>query len=208
LLQGSFTTWDWRGLKAYVEARMLADEGKRQEAMERMQQAELTFELTRGPFLDRIRRELAALGGRPIAATPEPQPQATPIPPLPPDHPTPPPVVRVLHNEGSGGLEISPGGTLMLHFRGPSEFSYVKARTLQVYLVSADTSAGLDLQMQLFDPAKQWWEDFEPRWGQNTIAAPDRFFYGSGDLFIRLHNPGQSSVAIYDVGLDLSVIDG
>ena len=27
LLQGSFTTWDWRGLRAYIEARMLADEG-------------------------------------------------------------------------------------------------------------------------------------------------------------------------------------
>ena len=32
LLQGSFTTWDCRGLKAYIEARMLADEGERQEA--------------------------------------------------------------------------------------------------------------------------------------------------------------------------------
>jgi tetratricopeptide (TPR) repeat protein len=208
LLQGLFTTWDWRGLKAYIEARMLADEGQRQEARERMQQAEVTFERTRGPFLDRIRRELAALGGRPISATPQPLPEATPIPSLPPDHPTPPPVVRVLHNAGSGALEISPGGTLMLHFRGPSGFTYTKARILQVYLVSAEITGGPELEMQLFDPSKQWWEDFDPRWGQNTIAAPDRFFYGSGDLFIRLHNPGQSSVSIYDVGLDLSVIDG
>jgi tetratricopeptide (TPR) repeat protein len=207
LLQGSFTTWDWRGLKAYIEARMLADEGQPQEAMERMQQAELTFERTRGPFLDRIRRELAALGGRPIAATPQPLPEATPILPLPPDHPTPPPVVRALHNAGSGALEIAPGGTLMLHFRGPSGFTFTKARTLEVYLVSAETSGGPELEMQLFDPFKQWWEDFDPRWGQNTIVAPDRFFYGSGDLFIRLRNPGQNSVAIYDVGLDLSVID-
>ena len=32
LLQGFFTTWDWRGLKAHIEARMLADDGQRQEA--------------------------------------------------------------------------------------------------------------------------------------------------------------------------------
>jgi hypothetical protein len=104
-------------------------------------------------------------------------------------------------------LEISPGGTLMLHFRGPSGFTFTKARTLQVYLVSAETSGGPELEMQLFDPSKQWWEDFDPRWGQNTIPAPDRFFYGSGDLFIRLHNPGQNNLAINDVGLELSVID-
>ena len=206
LERGALETWDFRGLKAYVEARMLADEGRREEAIERMQQAELTFERTRGPFLDRIRRELAALGGKPVVREALSSPPATPIPPLPTDHPTPPPILRVLHNQGSGPLEIAPGRTLMLHFRGPAGFTFSSARILHVYLVSEQTSEGPELEMQLFHPSRQWWEDFKPRWGRNTIAAPDRFFYGSGDLFIRLHNPGENSLAIDDVGLEMSVI--
>jgi len=194
-------------LKAYVDGLILAEEGKREEAIGRLQQAELTLLPIRGPFLDRIRRDLAALGGRPLAATPKPLPEATPIPPLPPDHPTPPPVVRVLHNARSGALEIAPGGTLMLHFRGPSGFTFTSARTLEIYLVSAETSGGPELEMQLFDPSLQTWEEFEPNWGSNPISDSGRFLDGAGDLFIRLHNPARERVAIGDVGLELAVID-
>jgi tetratricopeptide (TPR) repeat protein len=207
LRQGALSTWDLFGLKAYIEARILDDEGKRQEARDLMQQAELTFERTRGPFLDRIRRELVTLGGQPVAPTPLPSPEATPIPTLPPDHPTPPPVVRVLHNRGSGALEIAPGETVMLHFRGPADFTFQEARALSVHLLPPEESAEPVLEMQLFDPFTQWWEEFEPQWGSNEVSAPERFLDAAGDLFVRLRNPGQSSVAIGDVGLELVVID-
>jgi len=194
-------------LKAYVEGLMLAEEGKREEAIGRLQQAELTLLPIRGPFLDRIRRELAALGGSRVVATPMAAPAATPIPPLPAGHPTPAPIRRVLHNQGSGELQLAPGERLLLHFRGPAGFTISSARQLHIHLLPATAAAEPGLELQLFDVDKRRWEDFSPRWGQNVIDAPDRFFYGSGDLFIRLHNPGQSSVSIYDVGLDLSVID-
>src|SRR4030042_7168862 len=96
LQQGVLSTWDLLGFKAYIEARMLADEGKLQEARDLMQQAELSFDRTRAPFPNRIPSELADLGGQPLVATPLPSPEATPLPTPPPDHPRPPPVVRVL----------------------------------------------------------------------------------------------------------------
>jgi hypothetical protein len=104
-------------------------------------------------------------------------------------------------------LQLAPGERLLLHFRGPAGFTISSARQLHIHLLPATAAAEPGLELQLFDVDKRRWEDFSPRWGQNVIDAPDRFFYGSGDLFIRLHNPGQSSVSIYDVGLDLSVID-
>jgi hypothetical protein len=172
-----------------------------------MQQAESSFDRTRGPFLDRIRRELTALGGQPLTATPQPTPPATPLPTLPPDHPTPPRVVRVLHNRSSGALEIASGETLMLHFRGPADFTTQETRALAVHLLPPEGAAELGIQLQLFDPSTQWWEEFEPSWGSNAISDSGRFLDGAGDLFIRLRNPGQERVAIGDVGLELSVID-
>ena len=207
LQQGALSTWDLLGLKAYIEARILDDEGKRQEARDLMQQAELSFDRTRGPFLDRIRRELVALGGQPLAATPLPSPEATPLPTLPPGHPTPPPVVRVLHNRSSGALELAPGETVMLHFRGPAEFTYQEVRALAVHLLPPGESAEPVLEMELFDPFLQTWEEFEPSWGSNPISDSGRFLDGAGDLFIRLHNPARERVAIGDVGLELAVID-
>ena len=207
LQQGALSTWDLLGLKAYIEARILADEGKPQEARDLMQQAELSFDRTRGPFLDRIRRELVALGGQPLAATPLPSPEATPLPTLPPDHPTPPPVVRVLHNRSSGALELAPGESVMLHFRGPAEFTYQEARALAVHLLPPGESAEPVLELELFDPSLQTWEEFEPSWGSNPISDSGRFLDGAGDLFIRLHNPARERVAIGDVGLELAVID-
>jgi len=207
LQQGALSTWDLLGLKAYIEARMLADEGKLQEARDLMQQAELSFDRTRGPFLDRIRRELVALGGQPLAATPLPSPEATPLPTLPPDHPTPSPVVRVLHNRSSGALQLAPGESVMLHFRGPAEFTYQEARALAVHLLPPGESAEPVLEMELFDPSLQTWEEFEPSWGSNPISDSGRFLDGAGDLFVRLRNPGRSGVAIGDVGLELAVID-
>ena len=207
LRQGALSTWDLFGLKAYIEARILDDEGKRQEARDLMQQAELSFERTRGPFLDRIQRELVALGGQPLAATPLPSPPATPLPTLPPDHPTPPPAVRVLHNRSSGALELAPGETVMLHFRGPAEFTYQEVRALAVHLLPPGESAEPVLGMELFDPSLQTWEEFEPSWGSNPISDSGRFLDGAGDLFVRLRNPARERVAIGDVGLELAVID-
>jgi tetratricopeptide (TPR) repeat protein len=207
LQQGALGTWDLLGLKAYIEARILADEDKLPEAVGLMQQAEQSFDRTRGPFLDRIQRELADLGGQPLAATPLPSPEATPLPTLPPDRPTPPPVVRVLHNRSSGALELAPGETVMLHFRGPADFTYQEARALAVHLLPPGESAEPVLEMELFDPSLQWWEEFEPSWGANPISDSGRFLDAAGDLFIRLRNPGQERVAIGDVGLELSVID-
>jgi hypothetical protein len=115
--------------------------------------------------------------------------------------------VRVLHNRGSGALEIAPGETVMLHFRGPADFTFQEARALSVHLLPPEESAEPVLEMQLFDPFTQWWEEFEPQWGSNEVSAPERFLDAAGDLFVRLRNPGQSSVVIGDVGLELVVID-
>jgi hypothetical protein len=95
----------------------------------------------------------------------------------------------------------------MLHFRGPAEFSYQEARALAVHLLPPGESAEPVLELELFDPSLQTWEEFEPSWGSNPISDSGRFLDGAGDLFVRLRNPGRSGVAIGDVGLELAVID-
>ena len=80
LKAGKSGTWGRGGWLAYVEAQMALDDGRIDDAIKYLQQAEATFDPTYNPLRWEIQEQLQALGAQPLKLTPSVQHQATPIP--------------------------------------------------------------------------------------------------------------------------------
>ena len=207
LLVGSFSTWSQDSLRAYVEARRLLDQGQRDQGLVRFRQAEVTIDRSHGPFVDRIRRELVALGAQPYSPTALPSPEATPIPALPEDHPVPLPMQVVLHGYGLGEYSLLPDSELVVHFAPPAGFTYSDIQSVRVHVVPVDQALSPDLELFVHNPARDWWDRFHVNWGPNQIASPDQYFYASGSCVIKLHNLSQQAIALQNVGLEVELVD-
>ncbi len=80
LNEGIPRTWDHTGVFAYVQAQMALDEGRNNDAIERFQFAEATFDTVNNPLRWKVEQLLASLGAHPLTLTPSVPYLATPIP--------------------------------------------------------------------------------------------------------------------------------
>lgn len=207
LLLGSFNTWSQGGLKAYVEALLARRSGDRTQAVASMLYAERTMDRSFGPFVERIRADLAALGSTPEAVTPEPEPGSTPIPTLPAGHPTPPPESFVKYTNGTGEMRLEPGEVRYLHFHAPIGFQYERVLSLKAYFLGGIEGLPTDIVLLAHNPAMDYWHPLELVWGPNTIWSAADYVNTSGDINFRLRNAGNEPVEIENFGITISVED-
>ena len=217
-------TWGYFGIVDYAEGRLALARGDSLTALERFQYAEATMPFVYGPLIQRIQREITALGGQLMAVTPQifistpiatPQvtitPYATlsfvqpisltPTPPLAPSLQSTPFALA----EGTGTLTLQSQEYPLYHFRpaAPLEFAQVQALTFRLLPATGGGSAPT-LQLYLWTSSGGWGM-VQLQWGDNPIPYPDRYVMPEGDIYVGLRNYGSDAVDIQNAGFILVV---
>jgi hypothetical protein len=219
---GMGNTWGRGGMLSYVEGRLALARGDRATALEKYLEAEATIRPEYGPFLGRLRQEIAALGGKPLVITPgayastpiatprvSATPRATPtssywtgIPPT----TAPPAATPVPLATGIGPMTLPANAYPVYHFSptAPITFRQVKSLTFRL-LPAVEGSPKPTLQLYPWSQSGGGWGLVQLQWGDNPVDYPDRYVSPAGDIYVGLRNWGNSSVQIKAAGFSLVV---
>jgi tetratricopeptide (TPR) repeat protein len=224
LYTGAGNTWGHAALYSYVLGKMALEDGRTQEGIELLQNADITLEVLYNPLRKNIQSELKELGAEPLESQPSIMLEATSIPtilPRPTYRPletpattapenivnwTPMPTANfpagiynpIIFDSGTGTGEI----TLKLSdypvFRlQPTESQKVKiVKNVFINLQSFTETEKPALQISLYSPYNNGWKFLDPVWGENPVDYPEDLVYPTGDMFIAIRNFGSNPVTI------------
>lgn len=219
---GVGNTWSHVGLYSYVLGEMALEDGRTEEGIELLQNAEATLEVLYNPLRKEIQTELEKLGAVPLVITPSVMVDATSIPTILPQ-PTLRPIdlTPTLHSSNLTpipGLTYPSGATNAIAFDPktgtgkivlksndyplfrlqPSEIYKVKnVKSIIINVASFTEITPPTLQISMYVASDGGWKFLDTvEWGDNVVRAPEDLIYPSGDMFFAIHNYGPKNVTI------------
>lgn len=220
---GAGNTWSHVGLYSYVLGKMALEDGRTEEGIELLQNAEATLEVLYNPLRKEIQAELEKLGAVPLVITPSVMVDATSIPTILP-RPTVRPIdlTPTFHSSNLTpipGLTYPSGATNAIVFDPktgtgkivlksndyplfrlqPSEIYEVKNVKSIIINVSSFTEIApptLQISMHVASDEGGWKFLDTVEWGDNVVRTPEDLIYPTGDMFFAIQNYGINNVII------------
>jgi hypothetical protein len=203
---GMANSWVTGGLRFYVLSLAAEADGRHQEAVELLQQAEATMFRDAGAFLERIQAELAQLGAFPLQVTASAWMSTTPIPPLAADVARAQPHLRLLHSASTGPIRVRPDEWVDIHFVPEAGYGPAWISSLRLYLLSYRVSLVEDVEVWAHSDDSRSFEPISGNEGDYYIGRAGRYVSNSGEILFRIHNVGSQELQLDDVGIVLEAI--
>jgi tetratricopeptide (TPR) repeat protein len=231
---GMGNTWSRAGLYFYVLGKLALDDGRTEEGIALLQQAEATLRVTDNILINRVRAELKTLGAVPLVVTPSFLVDATAIPtvqgtPVIQQILTTPTVVGsanlpssqptlantcsstiedatlVDFRTGTGSMTFLANDYPVFHFKPPENMGVRKVNNLVIHLIALKEQGKPPLQISLYSPCGGGWSFLDPQWGYNPVQSPGDLVSPQGDIIIAVHNYSSHSVTIDNLNITLVI---
>jgi hypothetical protein len=214
---GEGQTWGRAGIYSYLRGRFALEDGDKMSAIELLQYAEASLgPVGTGPFIRRIERELASLGASPLTVTPQVLVPGTPMPtliptitprPMPAGLAATPPGTRLVDmSTGTGPLLLRPDDFPSFHFQTSSRMKYDSVESLTIYMVTSSPIGIPTFQVSPWNPVDGGFGLVDnPVWGANPVRYPERYLTPGGDFFVSVHNWGEQTIQLDNLGVILIV---
>jgi tetratricopeptide (TPR) repeat protein len=226
---GSGQTWERGGLLSYAEAKIALAQGDKESAIQFLQEAESTYSMN-DPIYTKMREDLIALGGEPVAfdapliatviPTPTalltPRPTSSPDPSLPTPAFTPDPALEyatVLDIEKPiEPVKIGWGFSVLWHLQPAQSLDHREVQRLSVWLISSDETQRLPRQISLWNfRSNMWGGNNDLHWGENRINFPNEYVSPDGDVYVRFESDDdtlETTIDTFGITLVLQRTDG
>lgn len=212
LYTGASNTWAHIGLYSYIMGKLAIDDGRTEEGIRLLQEAEATLEVWYNPLRKKLIAELEGLGVSPLQITPSimagvtsiptviPQPTSslkisTPIPGL--NYPSGIENAIVFNPQiGAGKIVLKSNDYPLLLLQPIEAVNFKYVRKIIFNVASFTETEPPSIQIYMYDPYQGGWRMISPIWGENEAPSPEDLVYPTGDMIFAIRNYGQETVTI------------
>jgi tetratricopeptide (TPR) repeat protein len=227
---GAENTWFHAGLYSYVLGKVALDDGRAEDGIQLLQNAEATLDVLYTPLRKEISNDLKELGAAPLVVTPSVMTEATSIPTI-----LPRPTARQLvitpttssyisDTTPIAGLNYPPSidngiifdpqkGTGPIILRA-DDFPMFRLQPSEPYEIKTVKNVVINLapfSTEIDNPTLQismyaytgGWKFLDPAWGENPVLAPQDVVYPTGEMVIAVRNYGSSPVSVGNLSVTI-----
>lgn len=209
---GAGNTWFHAGLYSYVLGKLALEDGRTEEGMYLLQNAEATLEVLYNPLREKILKELKTLGIPPLEITPSVFVDVTSIPTIVPrptssiKASTPIPGMNYpsgIENAiifdpktGAGKIVLKPGDYPLLVFQPSESIKFKNVKKIVFNVASFTETTSPSIQIAIYHPDGAWRIMDNLIWGENEMPNPVGVVYPTGSMVFAIRNYGAENVTI------------